>query len=141
MAIEHTLSIIKPDAVGKRIIGPIIQRFEAHGLRIVAMRMTRLSEIQAQGFYHEHKQRDFFASLVKFMTSGPIVAQVLEGDDAIARNRKLMGVTDPTKAAKGTIRADFASNIEANIVHGSDSIESARREIAFFFPIVDIQDY
>ena len=133
MAVERTLSIIKPDAVGKNLIGKIYSRFEENGLQIVAARMLRLSESVAGGFYAEHRERPFFPALIEFMTSGPVVVQVLEGENAIARNRELMGATNPQEAAPGTIRADFASNIDANAVHGSDSPESARREIAYFF--------
>jgi len=138
MAVERTLSIIKPDAVAKNVIGQIISRFENAGLRIVAARMTQLSEQQAQGFYAVHRERPFFADLVKFMISGPIVVQVLEGEDAISKNRDLMGATDPKKAAKGTIRADFADSIDANAVHGSDAPETARTEIAYFFPSLEV---
>ena len=134
MALEHTLSIIKPDAVKKNAIGQILARFEAAGLRIVAARMMHLSRAEAEGFYAVHRSRPFFRDLVEFMTSGPVLVQVLEGDDAIAKNRELMGATDPKKAAKGTIRADFADSIDANAVHGSDGPETARKEIAFFFP-------
>ena len=133
MAVERTLSIMKPDAVGKNIIGKIYSRFEANGLQIVASRMLRLSDTVAGGFYSEHKERPFFPALIEFMTSGPVVVQVLEGEGAIAKNRELMGATNPTEAAEGTIRADFASSIDANAVHGSDSPESAAREIAYFF--------
>jgi len=134
MTIERTLSIIKPDAVKKNAIGQILARFEAAGLRIVAARMMHLSRAEAEGFYAVHRSRPFFADLVEFMTSGPVLVQVLEGEDAIAKNRELMGATDPKKAAKGTIRADFADSIDANAVHGSDGPETARKEIAFFFP-------
>ena len=133
MALERTLSIMKPDAVGKNIIGKIYARFEANGLHIVASRMLRLSDTVAGGFYAEHKERPFFPALIEFMTSGPVVVQVLEGEGAIAKNRELMGATNPAEAAEGTIRADFASSIDANAVHGSDSPESAAREIAYFF--------
>lgn len=133
MAVERTLSIIKPDAVGKNIIGKIYSRFEASGLQIVASRMLRLSDAVAGGFYAEHKERPFFPALIEFMTSGPVVVQVLEGEGAIAKNRELMGATNPAEATEGTIRADFASSIDANAVHGSDSPESAAREIAYFF--------
>jgi nucleoside-diphosphate kinase len=133
MAVERTLSIIKPDAVGKNLIGKIYSRFEENGLQIVAARMLRLSENVAGGFYAEHRERPFFPALIEFMTSGPVVVQVLEGEDAIAKNRELMGATNPQEAAPGTIRADFASNIDANAVHGSDSPASAQREIAYFF--------
>ena len=134
MAVERTLSIIKPDAVEKNAIGRILARFEAAGLKIVAARMTQLSRAQAEGFYAVHRERPFFKDLVGFMISGPVVVQVLEGENAIARNRELMGATDPKKAAKGTIRADFAASIDANAVHGSDGLETARAEVAFFFP-------
>ena len=133
MATERTLSIIKPDAVGKNVIGEIYTRFESAGLRIAASRMMQLSDSTAGGFYAEHKGRPFYDDLVKFMTSGPVVVQVLEGEGAIAKNRDLMGATNPKEAAAGTIRADFATTIDANAVHGSDSPESAAREIAYFF--------
>ena len=133
MATERTLSIIKPDAVGKNVIGEIYTRFESAGLRIVASRMMQLSDTTAGGFYAEHKGRPFYNDLVKFMTSGPVVVQVLEGEGAIAKNRDLMGAMNPQEAAAGTIRADFATTIDANAVHGSDSPESAAREIAYFF--------
>ncbi len=138
MAVERTLSIIKPDAVGKNIIGKIYSRFETNGLQIVASKMLRLSDEVAGGFYAEHRERPFFAPLIEFMTSGPVMVQVLEGEDAIAKNRELMGATNPQEAAEGTIRADFASSIDANAVHGSDSPESAAREIAYFFAASDI---
>lgn len=134
MAIERTFSIIKPDAVAKNHIGDIYQRFEQGGLRIVAARMLHLSREQAAAFYAVHQQRPFFGELVDFMTSGPIMVQVLEGENAIARNRELMGATDPAKAAPGTIRADFAQEVTENAVHGSDGPETAAAEIAFFFP-------
>ncbi|MCT8468397.1 nucleoside-diphosphate kinase [Chromohalobacter canadensis] len=133
MANERTLSIIKPDAVAKNAIGEIESRFEKAGLKIVAAKMLQLSQAQAEGFYAEHKERSFFGDLVGFMTSGPVVVQVLEGDNAIATNRDLMGATNPKEAEAGTIRADFAQSIDANAVHGSDSPESAEREIAYFF--------
>lgn len=133
MAIERTFSIIKPDAVAKNVIGEIVSRFEKAGLRVVASRMERLSAADAEGFYAEHKGRPFYADLVSYMTSGPVVLQVLEGESAIAKNRELMGATNPKEAAKGTIRADFAESIDANAVHGSDSPTSAAREIAYFF--------
>jgi len=133
MAVEKTFSIIKPDAVEKNVIGEIISRFEKAGLRVVASRMARLTETEAQGFYAEHEGKPFYESLVGYMTSGPVVLQVLEGENAIARNRELMGATNPADAAAGTIRADFAESIDANAVHGSDSPESATREIAYFF--------
>lgn len=134
MAVERTLSIIKPDAVAKNVIGQIYSRFEAAGLKIVAARMTWLSDREAEGFYAVHRERPFFGDLVKFMTSGPVIIQALEGENAIATNRELMGATDPKKAAKGTIRADFAESIDANAVHGSDAADTARAEIAYFFP-------
>ena len=134
MAVERTLSIIKPDAVKKNVIGEILSRFEKAGLRIVAARMMHLSRKDAEGFYAVHRERPFFKDLVEFMISGPVMVQVLEGENAIARNRELMGATDPKKAAKGTIRADFAESIDANAVHGSDAPETARKEIAYFFP-------
>jgi nucleoside-diphosphate kinase len=133
MAVEQTLSIIKPDAVSKNHIGQIVARFEKANLKIVAQRMMLLSRAQAEGFYAEHKGRPFFDGLVDFMISGPVVVQVLSGENAIVSNRELMGATDPTKAASGTIRADFATAIDANAVHGSDSPTSAAREIAYFF--------
>ena len=138
MALERTLSIIKPDAVGKNHIGEIYARFEGAGLQIVAARMMQLSEQVAGGFYAEHRERPFFPALIDFMTSGPVVVQVLEGEGAIAKNRELMGATNPQEAAAGTIRADFASSIDANAVHGSDSPASAEREIAYFFAASDI---
>ena len=137
MAVERTLSIIKPDAVQKNVIGQILARFEKAGLRIIAARMTHLSRKEAEGFYAVHRERPFFKDLVEFMISGPVMIQVLEGENAIAKNRELMGATDPKKAAKGTIRADFADSIDANAVHGSDGPETARKEIAFFFPKLD----
>src|SRR6059036_3900603 len=133
MAFERTLSIIKPDAVKKNAIGRILARFEAAGLKIIAARMMLLSRTEAEGFYAVHRERPFFRDLVEFMTSGPVLVQVLEGDNAIAKNRDLMGATDPRKADKGTIRADFAQSIDANAVHGSDSAENARTEVAYFF--------
>ena len=138
MAVERTLSIIKPDAVKKNVIGQILARFEAGGLRVVAARMMHLSRAEAEGFYAVHRQRPFFRDLVEFMTSGPVLVQVLEGENAIARNRELMGATDPKKAAKGTIRADFADSIDANAVHGSDAPETARAEVAYFFPACEV---
>jgi len=134
MAVERTLSIIKPDAVAKNVIGEIYARFEKAGLRIVAARMAHLSRKDAEGFYAVHKGRPFFNDLVEFMSSGPVMIQVLEGDSAILKNRDLMGATDPKKASKGTIRADFAQSIDANAVHGSDAPETAAVEIAYFFP-------
>lgn len=134
MAVERTLSIIKPDAVRKNVIGQIISRFENAGLKIVAAKMLHLSRQEAEGFYAVHKARPFFASLVQFMVSGPILVAVLQGENAIQKNRELMGATDPKQAAKGTIRADFAQSIEANAVHGSDEPDTAKFEIAYFFP-------
>ncbi|MFT4267760.1 MAG: nucleoside-diphosphate kinase [Xenophilus sp.] len=134
MATERTLSIIKPDAVAKNVIGKIVSRFEAAGLKIVAARLVHLSREQAEAFYAVHKERPFFKDLVEFMISGPVFVQALEGENAIAKNRDLMGATDPKKAAPGTIRADFADSIDANAVHGSDAPETAKVEIAFFFP-------
>ncbi len=133
MAVERTLSIVKPDAVARNLIGEIYSRFEKGGLRIIASKMIRLSEEQAQGFYGEHDGKPFFADLVNYMRSGPVMVQVLEGEDAIVTNRRLMGATNPAEAAPGTIRADFAESIDANAVHGSDAPESAAREITFFF--------
>lgn len=133
MAIERTLSIIKPDAVGKNVIGEIYSRFEKAGLSVVAAKMVQLTDETAGGFYAEHKERGFFADLIAFMTSGPVMIQVLEGDNAVAQNRELMGATNPAEAKPGTIRADFAKSIDANAVHGSDSAQSAAREIAYFF--------
>jgi nucleoside-diphosphate kinase len=138
MAIERTLSIIKPDAVAKNVIGQIYSRFEGAGLKIVAARLAFLSEREAGEFYAVHKERPFFKDLVSFMVSGPVMIQALEGEDAIAKNRELMGATDPKKAAPGTIRADFAESIDANAVHGSDAPETAAAEIAFFFPGLNI---
>jgi nucleoside-diphosphate kinase len=138
MAVERTLSIIKPDAVAKNVIGQIMARFEGAGLKIVAARMLRLSREDAEGFYAVHRARPFFKDLVDFMVSGPVVVQVLEGDNAIQKNRDLMGATDPKRAAKGTIRADFAQSIDANAVHGSDGMETAGVEIAYFFPSLNI---
>jgi nucleoside-diphosphate kinase len=133
MAVERTLSIVKPDGVQKNVIGEVYRRFEQAGLRIVAARMMRLSQSAAEGFYAVHRERPFFKDLVAYMTSGPVVVQVLEGENAVAKNREIMGATDPKKAAPGTIRADLADSIEANTVHGSDSLENAAREIAYFF--------
>ncbi|MCP4598787.1 nucleoside-diphosphate kinase [Neptuniibacter sp.] len=133
MALERTFSIIKPDAVAKNVIGKIVSRFESNGLKIVEMQLKQLSQEEAEGFYAEHKERPFFGDLVEFMTSGPVVVQVLEGENAIALNRELMGATNPQEAAEGTIRRDFAQSIDANAVHGSDSPASAEREIAYFF--------
>ena len=138
MPVERTLSIIKPDAVANNVIGEVYTRFERAGLKIVAARMKWLSRSEAEGFYAVHKERPFFKDLLDFMTSGPVIVQVLEGEDAIQKNRDLMGATDPRKAAKGTIRADFAQSIDANAVHGSDSPQSATAEIAYFFPKQEI---
>ena len=138
MAVERTLSIIKPDAVGKNVIGKIYSRFESNGLQVVAAKMLRLSDTVAGGFYAEHDGKPFYPALIEFMTSGPVVVQVLEGEGAIAKNRELMGATNPQEAAEGTIRADFASSLDANAVHGSDSPESAAREIAYFFASSEI---
>ena len=134
MAVERTLSIIKPDAVANNVIGSILARFEQAGLKIIAARMLQLSRRDAEGFYAVHRERPFFKDLVDFMTSGPAMVQVLEGENAVQKNRDLMGATDPRKAAKGTIRADFAQSIDANAVHGSDGPDTARVEIAYFFP-------
>jgi nucleoside-diphosphate kinase len=138
MAVERTLSIIKPDAVAKNVIGQIYARFEGAGLKVVAAKMEHLSRAQAEAFYAVHKARPFFSSLVDFMSSGPVMIQVLQGEDAIAKNRKLMGATDPKKADPGTVRADFADSIDANAVHGSDGAETAAVEVAFFFPGMNI---
>jgi len=138
MAVERTFSIVKPDAVAKNAIGQILARFEAAGLKVIAARMMHLSRSQAEGFYAVHRERPFFKDLVDFMISGPVLVQVLQGENAILKNRDLMGATDPKKAAKGTIRADFADSIDANAVHGSDAPETARMEIAFFFPGYEI---
>ena len=138
MAVERTLSIIKPDAVAKNVIGEIYSRFEKNGLTIVAARMRQLSRSEAEAFYAVHRARPFFKDLVDFMVSGPIMVQVLEGENAIAKNRDLMGATDPKKAAQGTIGADFADSIDANAVHGSDAAETAAVEIAYFFPATDV---
>ena len=138
MAIERTLSIVKPDGVQKNVIGDVYRRFEQAGLRIVAARMLRLSQAQAEGFYAVHRERPFFRDLVTYMVSGPVMVQVLEGDGAVAKNRDIMGATDPKKADRGTIRADLATSIEQNVVHGSDSAENAAREIAFFFAETEI---
>jgi nucleoside-diphosphate kinase len=138
MAVERTLSIIKPDAVAKNVIGKIYSRFETNGLKIVASRMIHLSRQEAEGFYAVHKARPFFKDLVEFMISGPVMVQVLEGEGAIAKNRDLMGATDPKKAEAGTIRADFADSIDANAVHGSDAAETAAVEIAYFFPALNV---
>ena len=138
MAVERTLSIVKPDAVAKNLIGEIYQRFESADLRIIAARMLHLTREQAEGFYAVHRERPFFEPLVEFMTSGPVMVQVLEGENAIEKNREIMGATDPAKADPGTIRADFATTIDANAVHGSDAPETARTEIAFFFSDEDL---
>ena len=138
MATERTLSIIKPDAVAKNVVGQILARFEAAGLKVIAARMQHLSQREAEAFYAVHKERPFFKDLVSFMVSGPVMIQVLEGEGAIAKNRELMGATDPKKADKGTIRADFADSIDANAVHGSDAPETAAVEIAYFFPTLAI---
>ena len=138
MAVERTLSIVKPDAVGKNVIGEIYSRFEGNGLRIVASKMVQLSADAAGGFYAEHRERPFFGDLIEFMTSGPVCVQVLEGENAVSKNRELMGATNPKEADAGTIRADFAESIDANAVHGSDSSESAAREIAYFFAASEI---
>jgi nucleoside-diphosphate kinase len=141
MAIERTLSILKPDALEKGIIGKIISRFESNGLKPVALRLQHLSKGEAEGFYAVHKERGFFKDLVGFMTSGPVVVMCLEGENAVAKNRELMGATDPAKADKGTIRADFAKSIDANTVHGSDSLENAKNEIAYFFRATELAAY
>jgi nucleoside-diphosphate kinase len=138
MPIERTLSIVKPDGVGRNLIGEVLNRFEKAGLKVIAARMTHLSQKEAEGFYAVHRERPFFKDLVKFMTSGPVLVQVLEGEDAIARNREVMGATDPKKAAKGTIRADLASSIDENVVHGSDAPDTAAREIAYFFREIEV---
>ena len=138
MAIERTLSIVKPDGVGRNLIGEVYRRFEQAGLKVVAARMMQLSQAEAEGFYAVHRERPFYKDLVRFMTSGPVMVQVLEGDNAIAKNRDIMGATDPKKAAKGSIRADLASSIDENVVHGSDAPETAAREIAYFFRETEI---
>jgi nucleoside-diphosphate kinase len=138
MPIERTLSIVKPDGVARNLIGEVLRRFEKAGLRIVAARMTHLSQQEAEGFYAVHRERPFFKDLVKFMTSGPVLVQVLEGEGAIAKNREVMGATDPKKAASGTIRADLASTIDENVVHGSDAPDTAAREIAYFFREIEV---
>jgi nucleoside-diphosphate kinase len=138
MTVERTLSIVKPDGVRSNVIGEVYRRFEKAGLSIVAARMTRLSTEQAEAFYAVHRERPFFRGLVAFMTSGPVMVQVLEGSNAVAKNREIMGATDPKKAAPGTIRADLATSIDQNVVHGSDSVENAATEVAFFFPQSDI---
>jgi nucleoside-diphosphate kinase len=138
MALERTLSIVKPDGVKKNVIGEVYRRFEQAGLRIIAARMTQLTQAQAEGFYAVHSARPFFKDLVRYMSSGPVIIQVLEGDNAVLRNRELMGATDPKKADKGTIRADLAASIEENVVHGSDSVDNAKTEIAYFFAASDL---
>jgi nucleoside-diphosphate kinase len=138
MSIERTLSIVKPDGVGRNLIGEVYRRFEAVGLKIVAARMMQLSQAEAEGFYAVHRQRPFFKDLVRFMISGPVMVQVLEGESAIAKNRECMGATDPKKADKGTIRADLATSIDENIVHGSDAADTAAREIAYFFREIEL---
>jgi nucleoside-diphosphate kinase len=138
MSIERTLSIVKPDGVGRNLIGEVYRRFEHVGLKVVAARMMRLSQAEAEGFYAVHRERPFFKDLVRFMTSGPVMVQVLEGENAIAKNREVMGATDPKKADKGTIRADLATSIDENIVHGSDAPETAAREISYFFREIEI---
>ena len=138
MPIERTLSIVKPDGVGRNLVGEIINRFEKVGLRVVAARMLQLSQREAEGFYAVHRERPFFKDLVKFMTSGPVLVQVLEGEGAIAKNREVMGATDPKKAAPGTIRADLARSIDENVVHGSDAPDTAAREIAYFFREIEL---
>jgi nucleoside-diphosphate kinase len=138
MALERTLSIVKPDAVAKNVIGEIYSRFEKNGLKVVAAKMKHLSKQEAEGFYAVHRERPFFAALVEFMASGPVMIQVLEGEGAVLKNRDLMGATNPKDAAPGTIRADFADSIDANAVHGSDSAENAAIEIAYFFPATDV---
>ncbi len=138
MTVTRTLSIIKPDAVAKQVIGQIYTRFEQAGLRVVAAKMLHLTQAQAEQFYAAHKERAFFPALISFMTTGPVMVQVLEGENAVAKHRELMGATDPKQAAPGTIRADFADNIDANAVHGSDSPEAATQEIAFFFTAADV---
>ena len=138
MPIERTLSIVKPDGVGRNLVGEIISRFEKVGLRVIAARMMQLSQKEAEGFYAVHRERPFFKDLVKFMTSGPVMVQVLEGEGAIAKNREVMGATDPKKAAPGTIRADLARSIDENVVHGSDAPDTAAREIAYFFREIEL---
>jgi nucleoside-diphosphate kinase len=138
MSIERTLSIVKPDGVGRNLIGEVYRRLEQVGLKIIAARMMRLSQAEAEGFYAVHRERPFFKDLVRFMTSGPVIVQVLEGENAIAKNREVMGATDPKKAAKGTIRADLATSIDENIVHGSDAPDTASREIGYFFREIEL---
>jgi nucleoside-diphosphate kinase len=138
MALERTLSIVKPDGVQKNLIGEVYRRFEQAGLKIIAARMMQLTQAQAEGFYAVHRERGFFKDLVRYMSSGPVIVQVLEGENAVAKNRELMGSTDPKKADKGTIRADLAASIEENVVHGSDSVDNAKIEIAYFFAAADL---
>ncbi len=138
MSIERTLSIVKPDGVGRNLIGEVYRRFEKVGLKVIAARMMQLSQAEAEGFYAVHRERPFFKDLVRFMTSGPVMVQVLEGENAIAKNREVMGATDPKKADKGTIRADLATSIDENIVHGSDAKDTAEREIAYFFRDIEL---
>jgi len=138
MSIERTLSIVKPDGVGRNLIGEVYRRFEQVGLKVIAARMMRLSQAEAEGFYAVHRERPFFKDLVRFMSSGPVIVQVLEGENAIAKNREVMGATDPKKAAKGTIRADLATSIDENIVHGSDAADTASREIGYFFREIEL---
>jgi nucleoside-diphosphate kinase len=138
MSIERTLSIVKPDGVGRNLIGEVYRRFEQVGLKVIAARMMRLSQAEAEGFYAVHRERPFFKDLVRFMTSGPVIVQVLEGENAIAKNRAVMGATDPKKADKGTIRADLATSIDENIVHGSDAPDTAAREIGYFFREIEL---
>jgi nucleoside-diphosphate kinase len=138
MAVERTLSIVKPDAVARNLIGEIYRRFESAGLKIVAAKMLHLSQAEAEGFYAVHRERPFFKDLVKFMISGPVMVQVIEGESAIARNREIMGATDPKKAAPGTVRADFAKTVDENCVHGSDAPETARLEIGYFFSSIEL---
>jgi nucleoside-diphosphate kinase len=138
MSIERTLSIVKPDGVGRNLIGEVYRRFEQVGLKVIAARMMQLSQAEAEGFYAVHRERSFFKDLVRFMTSGPVIVQVLEGENAIAKNREVMGATDPKKAAKGTIRADLATSIDENIVHGSDAPDTALREIGYFFREIEL---
>ena len=138
MSIERTLSIVKPDGVGRNLIGEVYRLFEQVGLKVIAARMMQLSQVEAEGFYAVHRERPFFKDLVRFMTSGPVIVQVLEGENAIAKNREVMGATDPKKAAKGTIRADLATSIDENIVHGSDAADTAAREIGYFFREIEL---
>jgi len=138
MSSERTLSIVKPDGVGRNLIGEVYRRFEQAGLKVVAARMMRLYQTEAEGFYAVHRERPFFKDLVRFMTSGPVIVQVLEGENAIAKNREVMGATDPKKADKGTIRADLATSIDENIVHGSDAADTAAREVSYFFREIEI---